>query len=161
MRLAARAAHRFRRDCLTQGGREPPQSPELGLHKPGQPPPSRLRRGTSVHENAPDPWMQPPDHAPVTRVWSNILTLPREHGWRQDPGRPIKVRYTRSALPNAAERWGMSSPVSTSRSDPAWNVGLLWSCGLLGTGALGGEQALEAAVAGGVVGGAVVPAFPD
>jgi hypothetical protein len=43
--------------------------------------------------------------APVTRVWSNILTLPREHGWRQDPGRPIKVRYTRSALPNAAERW--------------------------------------------------------
>jgi hypothetical protein len=40
-------------------------------------------------------------------------------------------------------------------------MGFLWSCGLLGAGALGGEQALEAAVAGGVVGGAVVPAFPD
>jgi hypothetical protein len=43
--------------------------------------------------------------APVTRVWSNMLTLPREDGCRQDPGRPIKVRYTRSAPPNAAERW--------------------------------------------------------
>jgi hypothetical protein len=55
----------------------------------------------------------------------------------------------------------MSSPVSSSRSDLAWNTGLFCSCGLPGTGALGGEQALEAAVAGGVVGGAVVPAFPD
>jgi hypothetical protein len=106
MRPPARAAHRFRRDRLTQGGRGPLQSPELGLHEPGQPPPARLRCGASVHEMLLTPGCSRLiTDAPVTRVWSNILTLPREHSCRQDPGRPIKVRYTRSAPPNAAERW--------------------------------------------------------
>jgi hypothetical protein len=55
----------------------------------------------------------------------------------------------------------MSSPVSSFRFDPVWNRGCSRSCGLLRIGILGGKQALEAAVAGGLVGDAVVPSFPD
>ena len=91
IRAPARAAHRFRRDCLTQGGPEPARYSELGLHKPGQPPPPRLcRSGACVHGNAPDPGCSRLiTGAPVTRVWSNILTLPREDGCGQSRADPL------------------------------------------------------------------------
>jgi hypothetical protein len=48
---------------------------------------SRLCRGASVHEKAPDHCVQPgwSRPHPVARVWSNTTTLPRDYGRKRRP----------------------------------------------------------------------------